>query len=1244
MPMSCPARLSVLLATLVLLASVSQSLAIAESGGYVKCCTWAETMHATRAACLTRLSGLPPSAGARPVAIGPIRGDGPGERVSVDVAGWQWLRLTSTVEQGAGNCHIWGEARLIAADGSETRLSSLEPAAVSVGWGELLKDKNWKGQPLQVGQQPFSHGIWVHGNSDVCYPLEGKYQRFEAWVGMDAARATGMARFRVHFDRPDIAADAWRKIAVDFPLESRWFAQDMGKGGPTPWFNDDRGDLSRMIVQRVLTQLGQRAESLQKECNELRRTDDAADVGWLELYTRACRCRECVESLDRIPLVELRAALEAEMATLAQASIPAADARWGAYLSRLRLIAGEMPEGREVALAGLRSSIENLSQAMPDRFASRDSLIARLDEAAPRWHTAIAAAVQGDAAATAKLPDVVREIGDFRGQIVRSFKGMSEFLAQPACSAMLEEWERQHAALEHDLGRRGHFAQVAAETFRTEALVLDSDRDPLDIVLRRTAALLENLQDTGAGPALGDSEKQLRELQAAAAAIDPAQREARFALFADACRVRREIAFANPLLRFDDVLFIKRHRAVYNHMCDQYYGITARPGGGLYVIADAFGARPEVRDLLTDSRVENGRLKGQRLSGGTGEVVPMSYDGVGNLNAPEGIEGGTFLSPDLSFDARSILFAYVEGRGDKGHDHHVDPTRGHWDPGRCYHIFRVNADGTNLVQLTDGTFNDFDPCWLPNGRIAFMSERRGGYLRCGRVCPTYTLFDMAADGSDIACLSFHETNEWHPSVTHDGRILYTRWDYVDRHGCTAHMPWITTLDGRDSRAVHGNFAPRPSRPDMEVDCRAIPGSQKFVATAAPHHGQAYGSLILIDPREADDDGMNPVRRITPDVGFPESQGGRQAYGTAWPLSEDYYLCVYDADIAQGKPVTTGDYGIYLVDSFGNKELIYRDPRIGCLSPIPLCPRPVPPVVPELAQRGPETNPTLRTIAALAGKEPQGTVAVMNVYESLKPWPEGTRITELRVLQVLPMTVPSGAPPHETGFRVATAGDSVVPVRHVLGTVPVEADGSAHFTVPANKEFFLQALDERGLAVQSMRSATYLHENERLLCAGCHEPRHRPNLSSGVAPLALRRPPSQLKPDVDGSNPFSYPRLVQPVLDKHCAECHAKNADKAPSLAREPLVGRWYASYANLVQKYGFHDYGDGYRTTPGHFGAKASKLYELLEKGHYDVRLTPEEMHRLTLWLDCSSMFYGVYEKDGGEAQLRGEIAYPTLE
>ena len=828
-----------------------------------------------------------------------------------------------------------------------------------------------------------------------------------------------------------------------------------------------------------------------------------------------------------------------------------------------------------------------------------------------------------------------------------------------------EEWESQFRVLEQDIRGRDGFARYASQTYRPEALILDTDRDPADVVLRRTAALLADLKGSSAGPKLAALEKGLAELQAAALRIKPGQVDARYDLFAGACKLRRQIALANPLLSFDKLLFIKRHRALYDHMCDQYYGMAARPGGGLYVLGDPFGPKPQLRDVLADSVVQSGRLKGQRLSGGPMTPVNLSFDGMGNLHGDESV-GGSFLSPDLSADGKQVLFAYVECTGDRRHRHHTDPTQGHWAEGRCYHVFKVSVDGSGLVQLTDGTWNDFDPCWLPNGRIALISERRGGYLRCGRVCPIYTLCDMAADGREITCLSFHETNEWHPSVTHDGRIIYTRWDYVDRHGCTAHFPWITTLDGRDSRALHGNFAPRPLRPDMELNVRAIPNSHKYVATAAPHHGQGFGSLVLIDPRVEDDDGMAPVKRITPDVGFPETQGGAEAYGTAWPLSEDYYLCVYDAAIARPGPVATpgdargqrraaarpprkargpGNYGIYLVDGFGNKELIYRDPQIACLSPIPLRPRQGPPLVPEFAQRGPETNPAVRP-AADPARPAEGTIAVMNVYDGLKPWPAGTKIKSLRVLQVLPMAVPSGGPPHETALREASAGDSVVPVRHVLGTVPVEDDGSAYFAVPANKEMFFQAVDDRGLAVQSMRSATYLHEGERLSCQGCHERKHRAPRPLDYVPLALRRSPSRLLPDVDGSNPFSYPRLVQPVLDRHCVPCHAERAvdKKAPNLAREPIQRNWYASYLSLAPNFGFHCYGDGYRTTPGRFGARASKLLEVLEKGHYDVKLPPEDLHRLTLWLDCCSMFYGVYEREGGQVQLRGEIARPTLE
>ena len=266
--------------------------------------------------------------------------------------------------------------------------------------------------------------------------------------------------------------------------------------------------------------------------------------------------------------------------------------------------------------------------------------------------------------------------------------------------------------------------------------------------------------------------------------------------------------------------------------------------------------------------------------------------------------------------------------------------------------------------------------------------------------------------------------------------------------------------------------------------------------------------------------------------------------------------------------------------------------------------------------------------------------MINVYDSCKPWHERPKITHLRVPHILPMTVPSGAPPHLTGLRAISASDSRVPVRHVLGTAPVEADGSAHFVVPANKEIFFQALDARGLAVQSMRSSTYLQRGQQLVCVGCHEPKSQAPLASTSMPLALRRSPSRLEPDVEGSNPFSYPRLVQPVLDKHCVQCHAEKSTTAPNLAREPLARHWYflqqprseVRVPRIRRRY---------RTTPGHFGARASGLFALLEKGHYDVKLAEEEMHRLTLWLDCMSMFYGVYEKDRGEAQPGEKLSDP---
>jgi hypothetical protein len=242
-----------------------------------------------------------------------------------------------------------------------------------------------------------------------------------------------------------------------------------------------------------------------------------------------------------------------------------------------------------------------------------------------------------------------------------------------------------------------------------------------------------------------------------------------------------------------------------------------------------------------------------------------------------------------------------------------------------------------------------------------------------------------------------------------------------------------------------------------------------------------------------------------------------------------------------------------------------------------------------------------------------------------------------------MSVPSGGPPHETGIRIAGAGDSVVPVRHVLGTVPVEADGSAHFTVPAHRSIFFQALDENGLAVQSMRSSTYLHEGEHLSCVGCHEPGHRAPANpasrrspcSGPRPSSARCrrfPPVQLRATgAAGAGP-----QLRELPPGNSADKRRTWAANRSSGSGTPPTTAWHRNGASTITA-----------IVPHHARPLRRPRLETvrtLQGDHHGLKLSAEDLHRLTLWLDLSSMFYGVYEKERGEAQLRGEVAWPTLD
>jgi hypothetical protein len=790
----------------------------------------------------------------------------------------------------------------------------------------------------------------------------------------------------------------------------------------------------------------------------------------------------------------------------------------------------------------------------------------------------------------------------------------------------------EFAALKEEIAasKAWNLPRLESEAARRDALILAGDRTPGDVVFRRTGALLRHLQSLPQAPDLKREEAALAALKP-----DPQDDEARQrAAFAELTALRRRIAFKNPLLDFDRIVFLKHNKQVRGerHMVDQYFGFTAEKAGGVYVLEQPFGDRPAVRSLLAEARVGNGRLRGRALEN----------------------QGG-FIALDLDWDAQSLLFAFTEA------EHELPPGMTcdtnvwaeadarrqpqyrfyHFRPESCYHLFSLRLDGSGLTQLTDGPFNDFDGCYLPDGRIAFISTRTGGQLRCGfRPDPTYTLHAMRRDGGDIVQLSYHDTNEWHPSADHNGMLVYTRWDYVDRDSDVAHHLWHCYPDGRDPRSGHGNYPDRRElRPWMELSIRAVPGSHRYVAVAAPHHGEAYGSLVLIDLRARDDRAMGQVKRLTPEVPLPESESapgvphakGRhspnaEVYGSPWPLSEDFYLAVYDA--------RRKNYGVYLLDSFGNRELLYRDDALACLDPIPLRPRPRPPALP------------VQTAQAQAdrreGLDPSvGTVMVMNAYESDLPWPEGTRLKSLRVIALFPKDNSVADEPN-----IGLAAQALC--RGVLGTVPIEADGSASFLAPTGVGLYFQALDEKGLCVQTMRSATYLHPGETLSCLGCHETKMA---STGAGapqpPLAMRRPPSVPEREASGSFPLTFPRLVQPVLDAKCVGCHEENRKKgAPGLRGDTFGAQgWSEAFHTLRKRAWGMSGGNGVAlkerqySLPGQEGARVSKLYRMLSSGHHEVRLTAEEQRRITLWLDCNSNFYGAYHDT--ENQARGEIVRP---
>jgi hypothetical protein len=647
----------------------------------------------------------------------------------------------------------------------------------------------------------------------------------------------------------------------------------------------------------------------------------------------------------------------------------------------------------------------------------------------------------------------------------------------------------------------------------------------------------------------------------------------------------RQALLDGALPKDTPLLFVKRVPTDYSHLVMQYFGWRARPGGGLYVLEKP-GYSLHVRNLL----------EGQ-------------------------LEGGSVLDPCLSYDGKRVVFSYTHCRPD-------DPY---------FHLYEIGIDGTGLRQLTSGEYEDLMPEYLPDGGIIFCSTRRRGYARCfgaqfGDRWHVYTLHRMDADGGNLRTLSFHETNEWFPAVLNDGSVAYARWDYVDRHPVLHQNLWRTNPDGTSPVTLWGNHT---ESPHCCFEAQPIPGSRKIVCTASAHHSVTGGSIILVDP-DVDYDGEAAIERLTPEVRFPEAEGWIDGYyATPWPLSEDHYLVSYSHEklVPEPDPNPPNALGIYLIDRHGHRELLYRDPDIGSTSPIPLRPRPRPPVVPS---------------ALPEHATDSGEFLLLDANQGL-PGDLRGQVKALRVVQVLPKATPIGDVP-----PVGLAGQE--PARMVLGTVPVAPDGSARFVAPARKPLLFQALDERGFALQTMRSATYLQPGETASCVGCHEP--RTTAPEARAPTA-QRAPSAITPGPDGCAPFSYVRLVQPVLDRYCIACHGTENPAGAVDLTGTIEGTWTRSYlaltggrtfwqgdtnaqnagAALVPRFGGWN---SVHLTPagGAYGARGSRFLRLLQ-GHEGVKLDRDSLERLAIWIDSNALFYGTYDPAEQARQLRGEAIDP---
>ena len=493
----------------------------------------------------------------------------------------------------------------------------------------------------------------------------------------------------------------------------------------------------------------------------------------------------------------------------------------------------------------------------------------------------------------------------------------------------------------------------------------------------------------------------------------------------------------------------------------------------------------------------------------------------------------------LSYDAKTVFFSMRRNRA------------------QCWQIYEIGVDGKGLRQITSGAHYNVCPVPLPDGRLAFLSSRTRGYHTVCQSGPSTHVHVMDRDGTNVRDLSANTLSDFGLGILDDGRLIFTRWEYIDVTLTYRQSLWTQYPDGRQFQLWFGNTILDPS---TFWQAREIPGRYATVCTFAPHHHTPHGAIGLVTNRSGPEAPRDTgFRWITKEFPAILDLDLFWAYRDPYPVYENRYLVSYGGG-------GLNRFRIYLLDDMDNKVLVYDDPATSCFYPQPLTPRPVPAAVTGAL---PKEHATLAVPAAPPGQPnavdvPLGRLMLSDVYQGLAPQIARGRVKSIRIMEQMPKSV------NRTWNFVFDQGPlmgaSSYYAKRVWGYAPVEADGSAYFEAPAMKEIYLQACDEEGRELQRMTSALQLMPGETQSCAGCHENRQTAiRASASAAPAAARRKPTPLAlPEWGNAGVMDYNRVVQPVLDRHCVSCHQGPNPPKGVLLTGDYTRFFNMSYDNLV--------------------------------------------------------------------------------